>query len=155
MCVNLVKGSGKIVELQGVISNIPQIKTPNNLVGLITSVCTINLTEHEVFLVSQSLHALGKQIANDGITNLRKVDMIFTPNGKVELSKVNGPIGNYTAICIYNVGKWRRLYGEDTRTILTIILEELCHHFYTEDEELVDNAVLNVMKNIIPSISLN
>jgi len=150
-----VKGSGKVMEVQGVTGNNPQITAPKNLVGLITSVCTVNLTEDEVFLISHSLHALGKQIAIDGMTNLRKVNLIFTPNGKVELSKVNNPIGHYTAICIYNVGKWRKLYGEDTRTILTIILEELCHHFYTEDEDLVNNAVFKVMKNITPDLSLN
>ena len=106
-------------------------------------------------MISEALYALGAQLEFDKIKELKKVNMIFIKNGEINLKMLDYPtLANYAAICFYDVSRWRQKYNSADGAICMIILEELCHHFYTDDEELVKTPVFNVMKRIFPELKI-
>lgn len=144
-----------MVTVRGVIDERQPIRAPQNLVSVVNGVITIQLTDKEVQLITKALFALGEQIIQDGLTDLKKVNMLFTENGEATLSMLDNVLGNHLSLCLYNVGGWRERFGQDDGAILMIILEELCHHFYTDDEVLVKHKVYEVIKRMYPNVKFN
>jgi hypothetical protein len=124
---------------------------PTKLLGKISLSLTCEITEHEKQLLKQALSVLQEQFEYENRQNIARVSLIFSENGNVSLEYVDDKqIGSQISLCIYAVKRWQE-YND--KGILAIILEELCHHFWAiEDEILVQYKVIEIMKRIYPSI---
>jgi len=116
---------------------------------------TYKLNENEILLLNHAIMALHNRFIIENKTDLMRVNLIFTETGQVTMSMNQDQLGSHVCMCIYAVGVWRQK-GYDDRNVLTILLEELCHHFWAiEDEDLVTFKVLEVMQTLNPTIPMN
>jgi len=115
------------------------------------------LNEREASLFSKALNALLKQFEeeNINISNLMRLTALVTEDGDFTLSINPEHMGSQIALVVYPVKRWRDNSYNDGQ-ILICIIEELCHHYWAiEDEILVTYKVHEVMKQIYPDVQHN
>jgi hypothetical protein len=127
---------------------------PNNLKEKIRFVANYSLEKREAELFTLALTALNKQFMMENKQDIMRVICIITSDGTYTMKMDKSQLGSQHAVCLYAVEKWRKQkYGD--YQMLTIMLEELCHHFWAiEDETKVQYKVLEIIKIIDPNITI-
>lgn len=125
-------------------------KIPQILINKIQMVATFPLNDREAIIFSKSLKAVANQIEIDKLSpkELRKLIIVFTENGSytVEDDYSMGSIGTYA---VFSIQPWRDKEWSDLN-LLTMFTEEMCHHFFSiEDEEEVKDKVFEIVKKIV------
>lgn len=120
----------------------------------ITPLC--QLTEAEENAFAHAIIALEKQLKYENMTDLPKANIIFTLEDGITLKLDTHVLGNYVpGLIIYPIKKWRDKNMQGN-SLIVIMLEELCHCFWQEyDEVKVKHIVMKVLRNISVFKELN
>lgn len=133
-----------------------RIRVPDKLIGRIRFVDKCHLQPLEIAAINASLYALDRAIANDNsIAPDADVNLIFSSTDSLNLFQGNpGVMGHCYQLVVYYVHRWR-LQNLPLNTMVVVILEELCHHFWNiRDEVRVKYKVLELYHHIDPSIEM-
>lgn len=132
----------------GVDSTGPSI--PRELSGKVVIRATYALTEHEAFLFTVALNGIVMKMKKESfdLNSLRQVFVLCTENGEFTFVDNDG-MGYYMPLIILNLGNWRSGNWTDVHILATLV-EELCHHFWSiDDEEVVKYKVLEILNSIL------
>jgi hypothetical protein len=124
-------------------------KVPSEILTKIQMVATYKLTNREATLFTYALEAINSQLKHDNklYKELRNVVIIFTKDGSycVQDDYSMGSLGTYA---VFSIQAWRDKEWSELN-IITVFVEELCHHFWgIKDEEEVKYKVLEVINRI-------
>lgn len=122
---------------------------PESLREKIQMVATYPLNEREARIFDRSLKSVAKHITKDKLEqkDIRNLVILFTEKGTytVEDDYSMGSVGTYA---VFSIQPWRDK-GWDDLNLLTLFTEELCHHFFSiEDEEEVKYKVFDIVKDL-------
>lgn len=107
-------------------------------------------------LFSRAVVAVSDQLENDDKLDKLpfKATCIFTDYGKVAIELLEGESAIVMGLIIYPIQKWIDQKYTDLQ-ILICITEELCHYFWSiEDEVEVNYKVLEVIQRIRPESNI-
>ena len=144
-----------ILNNQKIIS--PKIKIPHILKDKVKifSNCNLNINEIQLFQISLQLVANYLNHKNFTLNDYYCLNIFFTENGIIsfhdESNKVNG-MQIYMAIY-----KMKNLREKNMSTFsMFVYIEELAHYFLRiSDETKIKYKVIEIMKELIPSFSIN
>jgi len=114
------------------------------------------LREQEAFLFSVALTGVSNQLIKEGYekNQLARLTVLLTKDGTFELIEDENdveeyPIGFRFNLAVYAVEKWREKEYSD-QLILTVFIEELVHHYWNiEDEVITKEKVIEIMNSIL------
>jgi hypothetical protein len=127
-------------------TTIPMI--PEFLNGSLQFVSTHEINEHEAKLFSYGFSLIAKELEFEKIdvNNILGVSAIASLDDSIELKMESDKSGTQFALVDYPIQRWKNDNYNDIQ-ILTCILEELCHHYWSiKDETLVEYKVTEIMK---------
>lgn len=132
------------------------ITIPELLASKIQIRTTCEYTDREAFLFTIALAGVAMCLEKEGLKkeDLRNVVVLFTNEGSFEYNLEDSEaIGYKICLIVYSVYGWRHpKYGGDEEVILMTYLEELIHHFWQiDDEVVVKEKVTQVMNAIFPT----
>lgn len=144
-----------MIKVKGTITPKNALRAPEQIVKKLSAAITCELTEREIILINGAIKALSNQLELENKSDLRPVGLVFTDSDEVTYSLEENQLGSAFSVCTYMVHKWRKNNYNDWK-ILAIILEELCHHFWNiEDEFIVTEKVLEVVRRIDPAVEMH
>lgn len=120
---------------------------------------TIKLTEEELGTFGLVLSLVETQLKKDGIQkkDLKSVNVLFTPYNEfsVKREETDNSYGCKVSLILYPVQLWR---DKNLRAdmIAIAMIEELCHHFWNIDDEIIaKEKSIEVINNVSPEISMD
>lgn len=139
-----------------VMTKVPE--TPKELEGKFEIAANYPLNEREAILFNVLLKCIVNEMKKDNINfkDLYRVTAIITKDGKYTACLDNNEtMGSRISIVVYAVERWRNKgYGDNQ--IITILAEELCHHYWNiEDEVKVKYKVYEIIKGLFPGATFN
>ena len=144
------------IRLVGKIEGFPIEDIPETINHKIQIVSNIKLSHSEQFLFNYSLRLVITQLTKENIdfSTLHGVIVMFLSDGNFSIQNTrNGFAGVTTSVIIYVINVIRRY--KDINKIMAIFIEELAHHFWNiEDEIVVKHKVLEIMRFIEPDLSM-
>ena len=127
---------------------------PAMLLGKLTMTFTCEINVREEKMLSNALILITKQFERENMKDFKRTTLVFTENGDISLKMPSEAMGMRMTACIFPVKRWRDKNYNDIQ-ILTIILEELCHHYWSiEDELIVKYKVFEVIKSLNPDLKI-
>jgi len=120
---------------------------PEKLKNKIQLRASFALTENEASLFTSALMLVETKLISENIDieKIVKVTIIVTEDGHFSIYAEGNELGYKLVFIIYRVKVWRERKLPDL-SIITILLEELCHHFWgIEDEIKVKYKVLEIL----------
>lgn len=104
-------------------------------------------------VIATNLVGLKMDGENTSIDSLDAVNVFFSENGDVSLSMDDGHLGNHMWLIIIHGSKVKEY---EPIKILTIVTEELCHHFWNiRDEREVKYKVMEVLNQAYPLLEIS
>lgn len=144
------------IKLFGKIENFPINNAPELIAHKIHITGTVELSYDGIMAFNYSLLLLSIQLQKEqvDISQTHAVNILFLSDGNFLIQNIrNGFAGMTTSVIIYVMDVIRR--WNDANKIIAIFLEELAHHFWNiEDEIIVKHKVLEIMQNIIPELRM-
>ncbi|QHA36844.1 hypothetical protein D5E69_14155 [Rossellomorea marisflavi] len=126
---------------------------PEYLINKIEIRATFPITKHEAFLFSVALHGISIKLEQEFLEKekLPRLCALLTERGNFEFEEldVDDSIGFRFNLAVYCVGKWREKNYDD-ELILMVFLEELVHHYWNlEDEVITKEKVIEIMNLVL------
>lgn len=127
---------------------------PNELTSKLNFRATHPIDSEEIHFFTIALNKTVEQMKEEcfDFDEATRVFAIFTKDGEVELSLQQNEMGVHFSMIVYPVERWSIMrYDIEQKT--TAFVEELCHHFWREEDEgEVNHLVFNIIKRIFPEI---
>jgi len=122
-------------------------RIPDYLKDSLEVLTTCEMKNNESKAIGKGILQVACQLQSEAIDvrKILKVAVIISPYGEFTLSTKEHTQGELFNLISYPIFKWRELDYTDLM-ILTIVLEELCHHYWTiRDETEVKYKVAQII----------
>lgn len=130
--------------------------TPTHQIKSKVVFCADHIVNEEIAKqasIGVNLVGLKMDSENVPIESLSSVNMFFTERGKINLEMDTSPLGNYFWLITIHTEK---VQNYEPVKILAIIVEELCHHFWSiRDERHVKYKVMEVLNQLYPKLEID
>lgn len=128
-------------------------KIPEELKGKLLFAATYPISEEDAIKFGLALKFLVEKLKADRIINITNVNAVFTEYGEISLEMNESSAGVHMGLSVYAVKRWSDFGFSDLQKIL-VFLEELCHHYWREEDEIkVKYIVFDIAKNIFPQFT--
>jgi len=131
---------------------------PSYLTDSLEVRATCALSEFEAKQISYGFSLVAKELEREkaNVAKLLRVTAVISIDGEFTVSTEKTTAGEQICFVVYGIQKWRDSKFNNDQ-IVTIVLEELCHHYWAiRDEIIVKHKVTEIFQHCVkPDITIN